>query len=533
MKHAKYDVAILGAGLNGLVAAAYLARAGRKVFVAERAETVGGSVASEEFAPGFHASVAFGSAELVHPEIVRDLQLANSGLELLPARGGTFVPVAGGENLHVADGSTEAARRELARHYPADAGAFTEFQAFLGRLAKALDPVFTRPLPDLKPSGVGDVLELLTLGWRLRGLGKKEMPEALRYLPMPVRDVLDDRFESDVVKAAIAAPALTSSWLAPRSAGSALILLAHRPSWANGLFTPPVFVKGGLGGLTAALAKVARDHGAEIRAGSEVERILCDDEGRAAGLALGDGQDISARVVVSNADPRRTLLELSDPTRLDPEDAFAARNVRSRGTVAIVHLALGALPAFEGAPVGDAHLAGRIRIGATLDELEQAFDVVKYGELPAKPLLDVTIPSLTDPSLAPDGRHVMQVWVQYAPYDLAEGTWDERREELGDLVVARLGEHAPGFSGLIEHRRVLTPLDLERRLGCTGGCLYHAEPALDQMLFMRPMPGWYQYRTPIENLYLCGPGTHPGVGVTGLSGKNAATQVLADLKSGS
>ena len=377
--------------------------------------------------------------------------------------------------------------------------------------------MLTRPLPVLEPSGPGDVLEFLTLGWRLRSLGKKDMPEALRYLPMPIKDVLDERFETEVLKAAIAAPGLAG-----------LTLLLHRPTWTPGLFAPPVFVKGGLGVLADAVAAAARKRGAEIRTGSEVRRIVIDDDGCAAGVTLGDGEEVAARLVVSCADPRRTLLELADPAWLDPEHAFAARNVRSRGTVAIVQLALGGLPAFSGAPEGDAHHGGRIRIGATLDELERAFDGVKYGELPEKPMLDVTIPSLTDPSLAPAGKHVMQVWAQYVPYRPAQGEWDERRDELGDLVTARIEEHAPGFSGLIEHRRVLTPLDLERRLGCTGGCLYHAEPALDQMFFMRPMPGWYQYRTPIENLYLCGPGTHPGVGVTGLSGKNAATQILED-----
>lgn len=535
VKRARYDVVIAGGGLNGLVAAAYLARAGRSVLVAERREEVGGAAATDEIAPGFRASYAFGSAELFHPGILRDLGLAERGLELLPARGGTFLPAADGESFAVADGSLDAAARGISRHSGADAEAYRDFVAFLAKLSAKLDPVLTRPLPDLKPSGPGDVLELLTLGWRLRGLGKKDLPEALRYLPMPIRDVVDERFESAVVKAAIAAPALTASWLAPRSAGSALTLLLHRPGWTRGLFAPPVFVAGGLGSLSRAIADAAAARGAEIVVGTEVAGVLADGEGRAAGVMLEDldggaTAEVSARAVVSGLDPRRTLLELTDASCLEPEHAIAAKNVRARGTVALVQIALGGLPAFRGG--GEDHLGGRIVIGETLDRLERAFDGVKYGELPEKPCLEITVPSLADRSLAPEGKHVMQVWAQYAPYDLAAGSWDERREELGELVVSRIEEHAPGFSELIEHRRVVTPLDLERRLGSPKGCLYHAEPALDQMLFMRPMPGWYQYRTPVENLYLCGPGTHPGVAMTGLSGKNAAATVLEDFESG-
>ena len=524
----KYDAVVVGGGLNGLVAAAYLARAGKSVLVAERHEEVGGAASTDEFAPGFKASLAFASAELLHPDVVRELDLAASGLELVPGRGGTFVPVAEGEPLAVENGSHEAALREIRRHSAADAEAFADFTEFLGKLTKTLDPVLTRPLPDLKPSGVGDVLELLTLGWRLRGMGKKDMPEALRYLPMPIRDVLDDRFETEVLKAALAGPALTSTWLAPRSAGSALMLALHRPSWTKGLLAPPVFVRGGMGRLSRAIAESAASRGAEVATGTAVERILLDGEGRACGVVLDDSKEVSAGLVVSALNPRHTLLEMTDAAWLEPEHAVAAGNVRGRGTVAFVHLALSGLPRFEGGAEG--HLEGRVQIGATLDELERAFDGVKYGELPEKPFLEITVPSLADPSLAPEGHHVMQVWTQFVPYGLAEGSWDERRDELADLVMARIEEHAPGFSDLVEHRRTWTPVDLEDRLGSPRGCLYHAEPALDQMLFMRPMPGWYQYRTPIERLYLCGPGTHPGVATTGLCGKNAAAQVLADLR---
>lgn len=530
-----YDVVIIGGGLNSLVAAAYLARGGKSVCLAEQDDQVGGAIACEEFAAGFRGSVAFGSAELLHPEIVRELKLAEHGLELLPARGGLFVPASSGESLHISGSSSDAVLKEISRHSASDAQAFPGFESFLKRINQALEPAFTKPLPDLMPAGPGDVLGLLNMGWRLRGLGKKDMPEAMRLIPMPVRDVLDERFESEILKAALAAPGLTASWLAPRSAGSALGLLMHRPHWTPGLLAPPVFVKGGMGRLADAVASAARTAGAEVRAGAEVQRILIGEDGDACGVEISSGdssEEISARLVVSGVDPRRTLLELSDPGWLDPELATAARHIRARGTVAVIQLALSDLPSFTGAPDGDSHLAGRIQIGATLNELEQAFDGVKYGELPARPWLDVTIPTLTDPSLAPGNKHVMQIRAQFVPYDLAEGSWDERREELGNLVVSRLEEYAPGLAGKIEHRQVVTPLDLERRLGLSGGCLYHVELALDQMLFMRPMPGWYQHRTPINKLYLCGPGTHPGVATTGLSGKCSATQILQDWKQG-
>ncbi len=527
MSTQRTDVAVIGAGLNGLVAASYLCRAGRSVVVLESRGQVGGTVSSEELAPGFRTSSTHPSAENLHPSIVADLRLADHGLELLKSRGGTYVPAAGGASL-VLGGDPAAALGQGSQ----DAAAWRRFDAFLGRLAAALEPLFTQPLPEVVPTGVGDVMELLTLGFRLRRLGREEMPEAMRFLPMPLRDVLDDTFSDETLKAAIAGPALRSTWLSPRSAGSALQLLAARPAWGDGLLSPPVFVKGGLGALASAAAAAAEAAGAEVRTGCRVERIVLDDDGRAVGVALRGGEEIAAQLVVSNADPKRTLLELSDPAWLDPHDAFMVRNIRSRGTVAVVQLALGELPRFTGAPAGDTHLAGRIQIGATLDELELAFDPVKYGELPERPALEITIPSLTDPSLAPQGRHVMHVWAQYIPHELRRGSWDERRDELGDRVVERIAELAPGFAESIEHRQVLSPQDIENRYGLTGGALYHVEPALDQALFMRPMPGWYQHRTPIDGLYLCGPGTPAGGGVTGLPGKNAAAQILADWKGG-
>ncbi|HUO81889.1 MAG TPA: NAD(P)/FAD-dependent oxidoreductase [Gammaproteobacteria bacterium] len=522
----QYDVAVIGAGHNALVAAALLARAGRSVIVLEQGATVGGSVATEEFAPGFRAPLCFAGVELFHPKLIGDLELEKHGLRLLPDRGGTGMPLANGRWLGLGGPDNGLPAKDRA--------ALAAFASFTARMARVLAPLQTGPLPALRAKGFGDMLEFLKLAVRLRGLGARDLGEMLRFLPMPVQDVLDERFENDALKAALAMPALTGAWLGPRSAGSAWGLLHHRPAWRNGLLAPPRFAAGGPGALTAALAASASAHGADIRTGTRVRAILVEDraataagEGsaRAIGVLLEDGREIPSRTVVSGADPRSTLLDLVGPRWLDPEVVRAVGNLRAHGSVAIVKLALDRKPRFEGAPEGDAHLAGRIRIGASLEYLERAFDCAKYGRVPERPVLEITLPSLADGSLAPAGRHVMHVWVQYTASDLRETSWESARESLGRTVIGLIGEHAPDFADSVLHTDVLTPLDIEQRFGLSGGCLYHADMTLDQLLYMRPLPGWYRYRTPIDNLYLCGPGTHPGGGVTGLPGRNAASRV--------
>lgn len=518
-----YDAVFAGAGLDALVAAAYLARAGRSVLVLADGERLGGAIGTDEISPGFRASSAWSSAELLHPSIVADLGLPEHGLELLPSTGGTFVTGDGGEPLYLpADDPASA----LAGRSRRDADAFRGFTTFLDRLAAAVAPALERPLPELEARGLGDLLQLLTLGFRLRRLGKDEMPEAMRYLPMPLRDVLDERFFDDALKAAIAAPGLRSSWLAPRSAGSALTLLLNRPAWTSGLLSRPVFPRGGMEALVASLASAARSAGVEIRSDAAALRLLHGDDGEAVGVVLADGEEIRARAVASDADPRRVLGELVDPAWLTPEAAFATKNLRGRGTVALVRYLVGELPRFQGAPTGDGYLAGRVQIGASLDELEQAFDPVKYGELPERPSVELVVPALTDPSREVKGGHVVETWVEWVPYDLAEGDWTSRREELGDLVTAWIEAFAPGFSSRVTARDVVTPADLEARHGAVRGSLLQVEPALDQLLFLRPMAGSYRYETPIPGLYLCGPGTHPGLAVSGLQGRNAAARML-------
>ncbi|MCP3958093.1 MAG: NAD(P)/FAD-dependent oxidoreductase [bacterium] len=515
-----YDAVIVGAGHNGLVCAAYLARAGREVLVLERREIVGGCAATEEFAPGFRCPATFPSVETFDPEITRELQLESHGLRLL-AQGGVLVPRFDGEALYLPPPNGTGARAEGIPD--SDAEALNEFDVFLRRLAAAFHSILSKPLPDLKPSGLGDLLEILGTGWPLRKLGARDLRETMRFLPMPIADVLDERFETDALKAAIGAGGITGSWLGPRSPGSALNLLLHRLGGCRGAVGYPRLAAGGSGALTEALRKAAEAAGATVRTDVEVTDITVV-KGRATGVALGSGEEIQAAVVISNADPRTTLLDLVEPIHLDPSVVLAIRGIRSRGSVAIVKLALDRAPRFSGAPEDP---AGRIQIGAHLDELEQAFDDTKYGRLGERPYLDIQIPSIADPSLAPDGKHVLSAWVQFPPYDLRDRGWEGAKDDLAAIVEKRIEDHAPGFSESILAREVASPVDLEERYGMTGGCLYHVEPALDQFLYLRPMPRWAGYQMPIEGLYLCGSGTHGGGGLTGLAGRNAARRVLA------
>ena len=519
----RFDVAIIGGGLNGLVTAGYLARKGRSVVVIEQAEHVGGTASTVEIGPGFRGPAALDSLELFHPSIIKDLRLGKHGLTMQRG-GGLLLPREANSALYL---DPEADLLEqIAEFSPDDAAPFAEFNRFLKRVGRALDPVLTQPLANLPPKGLGGLRDHLRLGWRLRRLGKHDMPEALRFLPMNVKDVLDERFKDESLKATLAGSALRGAWMAPRSAGSAFGLLHHNPHWAGGLISATAFA----GGLPEALASAARAAGAKIRTGSAVTHITVDS-GRATGVVLTDGTEIKAKIVVSAVDPRRTFLDLTGTEWLDPDFVEAVTQIRGRGSVSVIRLALDRLPQFTGAPQGDRPLSGRIQIGSTMDTLERAFDDAKYGRVPEEPFLTITIPSLADPSLAPEGKHVMIVWAQFTPPKLRDGDWSDQREALGDRVVDLLEHHAPGLSSSILYRQVETPADLEERFGLTHGCLDHVELSLDQLLYMRPVPGWYKHQTPIDGLYLCGPGTHPGGAGTGLSGKCAATQILEDSKS--
>ena len=520
------QVVIIGAGHNGLVAAFYLARAGYKPVVIERRPMVGGAAVTEEIAPGHHVPALAHATGPLRPSIVRDMQLARR-VEIL--RPDPRLVALSPDGRALVFSHDEARTVEALRaHAPEDAARYAEYCSVMRRLGAFLLPILERTPPSLDGGGAAEMWELLKTGRRFRALGRRDAFRLLRWMPMAVADLLGEWFTSDLLQGALAARAIFGAAAGPWSAGTgaALLMSAAFDAAPGG---SSVTVKGGPGALTRAMADAAREAGATIKVDADVTRVVVRD-GRAVGVTLADGSEIAAGAVVSNADPNRTLLQLVDPGELDPGFLQRIRNYRIRGTAAKVNLTLTGLPQFVGV-ANPADLHGRLHIGPSVDYLEQAFDASKYGRLSSEPYLDVAIPSLLDPSLCPPGRHVMSIHVQFAPYKLAgRADWDSLRDQLAATVVRTLETYAPGTGSLIEHRQVLTPVDLEATYGLTGGHILHGEPALDQLFTMRPVLGWAQYRTPIEGLFLCGAGTHPGGGVTGAPGRNAAREIVHALK---
>jgi phytoene dehydrogenase-like protein len=521
-----YDAILVGAGHNGLVTAAYLARSGKKVLVLERRPVIGGVAATEEILPDFKCSTGAHLAGSFSREISAELELQKHGLKLLSADPLVFAPQLDGKSLLIPPDPAKIVE-EIGRLSRADAEKFPSFCSLTNKLAAFLRVLNAVPLPSGTGRGSFNLSELVKIGVKFHRLGKKEMYEFLRILPMSIADLLGEWFENETLKAAIAAGSIVNSFVGPRAQGTAYVLLHQLSRQSNGPFRPAGFISGGINQLPQALARAARQHGAEIRTEAEVARIITQD-GAAKGVVLQNGDGFSASVLISNADPKRTLLHLVEPTYLDPHFLLQIKNIRARGTVAKINFALDTLPQFKrgAGNSSSVELSGIVHIGPSLEYLERAADDAKYGRFSKHPFLELTIPSLVDPSLAPAGKHVMSVWMQSAPYHLKESNWDNQRQELGDDVTDILETYAPGFKNSILHRQVLTPLDLEQVFGVTGGHLDHAELALDQIFFMRPVPGWAGYRTPIENLYLCGSGTHPGGGISGLPGYYAAKKIL-------
>ena len=518
-------VVIVGGGHNGLTTAFYLAKAGHDVTVLERRGVVGGCAATEEFAPGFRAPLANAIGPM-RASVVRDMGLVGRVQFLRPdPRLVALAPDGHALAFYSDVARTAEAIRALS---PSDAEKYPEFAATLQRLGAFLAALLEMAPPSIDAPAAGDVWELLKAGKRFRSLGKKDAFRLLRWGPMAAADLVGEWFQTDLLQGAIATRGVFGTAQGPWSAGSGAVLLlntAGDPAPGGSSVT----VKGGPGALAAAMADVARDAGVKIRTHAPVARVSVHD-GRARGVVLEDGTEVPATAVISNADPRQTFLHLVDPIDLDPGFLAKVRNYRARGTVAKVHLALGSLPAFRGAG-NTADLHGRIVIAPSVDYLERAFDASKYGELPQEPYLEVTIPTLSDPSLAPAGKHVLSAHVQFVPYRLSgEMTLHDAHAALASRVIAILDRHAPGLSSQIEATQVLMPIDLEETYGISGGQIYHGEPSLDQIFTMRPLLGWAQYRTPIEGLFLCGSGTHPGGGITAASGDNAAKQIAKSLR---
>ena len=517
------DVIVIGGGHNGLVTAALLARRGLATVVLERRASVGGAAVTDEIHPGFRISTLAHSSH-VNASLVSELGLLTHGLELIEPDPHLFVPLPDGRGLSLGR-DPEASAASIAQFSKQDAQRYADYSAAMDRIRRFVADVLAGTPPDIEHPSGGDLWQLLSLGRRFRGLGKRDAYRLLRWAPMPAADFATEWFESEPLRAAIAAPGIFGTSFGPRSAGSTAVLLMKMAAGDG----PPQLVRGGLGALTASLASAARAAGADVRPNADVARVNVR-EGRATGVTLSSGETLDARAVVSNADPRRTLLSLVDPIALEPGFLARMRSYRSSGTVAKVNLALSRLPTFASAAANPRALGGFIQIGPELEYLERAFDASKYGTYSARPFMEITIPSLTDPALAPEGAHVMSITAQFAPYHLrGGGGWDVAGELFADTVIDTLAEYAPDLKELIVHRDVITPVDLENRYGLTGGHIFHGELSLDQVFTMRPLLGWARYRTPVAGLYLCGAGTHPGYGVSGTSGANAAREILKDL----
>jgi len=526
-----YDVTIIGGGHNGLVAACYLAKAGLKTLVLERREVVGGGAVTEEIAPGFRVSALDHTAGPFSAQVLSDLNLSRFGLEITTPEVRVLALSPDGRTLAIYN-DTARTVSELKNFSEHDAESYPDFENSFARIGRVLAPLVSMTPPSIDRPSKADLWELGKVGLAFRKLGKKDEYRLLRWGPMAVADLVSEWFETELLRATVAARGIYGAFAGPWSAGTSLGLL-WQAAMDGSAIGSATYARGGMGALSTALAEAAKKAGADIRTGAAVAAIVGAD-GEKPRAVLEGGEEIESRVVVSNADPRTTFLDLVDPVDLDPNFLLKLRNYRTPGTVAKLNLALERLPAFRGVNGGDpkTKLGGRIHIGPEIDYLERAFDASKYGEFSAEPYLDITIPSVNDSSLAPEGKHVMSVHVQFAPYTLKQGDWTTRREEFAENVLSLLERYAPSVRESIVAAQIITPLDLEQTYGLSGGHIHHGEQSLDQFFTFRPLIGWAQYRTPLKRLYLCGAGTHPGGGLTGLNGANAAREIARDLKAG-
>ncbi|HXF83610.1 MAG TPA: NAD(P)/FAD-dependent oxidoreductase [bacterium] len=523
-----YDAVVIGGGHNGLVTAAYLARGGLRVLVLERRPVLGGAAATEELWPGYRVSTAAYLCGLLAPRVIADLDLERHGYRIFPKDPAFFSPFPDGRALFVWRDDRRTAE-EISRFSRRDAERYPEYEALLERLAAFVEPWLLRTPPDLVRRRLGDLAGLARLGWDLLRLPPRDLAQAVRIATQSARDFLDAWFESSELKASLATDGVIGARGGPSTPGTAYVLFHHCMGQAAGKRGLWGFVRGGMGGLSAAIAAAARERGAEIRTGAEVERVLVR-EGRAEGVVLRGGEEIRARIVASSADPKVTFLRLAPD--VDAEFRREIEAIRTAGVAMKINLALDGLPSFTACPgeaPGPQHRA-TIHIGPSMAYIDRAWQEAQEGRPSGQPFCEVTIPTTYDPELAPPGRHLMNIFVQYAPYHLAHGHWDELKEAVADRAIETIEAYAPGLKDRILHRQVHSPLDLERDFALTGGDIFHGEMTPDRLFFMRPVPGWAGYRTPIRGLYLCGAGAHPGGGVMGAPGHNAARTILGDLR---
>ena len=527
----RYDAVIIGGGHNGLISAAYLARAGLKTVVLERRHVLGGAAVTEEIIPGFRFSVASYVVSLLRPEIIRDLELPRHGLDILPLDG-TFTPLRKGEGPKGGDylwrvndhGRTV---RELRRWSKSDAEAYEEYGQLMVEMARFIKPILGIVPPDPTDNDPRPMLPLAGLARRFAQLPERQQAVFVQLMTMSAKDFLDQWFETDPLKATMSASGIIGTYQGIRSPGTAYVLLHHYMGEIDGAFRAWGIPKGGTGGVSYAIARAAEAQGAEIRTEAPVARIKVSGD-RATGVVLASGEEIEAPVVLSSADAKVTFLDLIEPGTLDPAFEQEVRRFKFRGSSGKVNLAVDRLPDFTCLPGLGEHLRGAISFSPTTREMEQAYDDAKYGHFSSRPYIDMIIPTLVDPQMAPPGKHVISCFVQYAPYKLAPelGTWDDQREAFGDAVVNRIAEFAPNIKDIVIGRQVLTPLDIERTIGLTEGNIFQGELSLEQLFFNRPVPGYARFRTPIRNLWLSGSSTHPGGGLMGANGRLAALEVL-------
>jgi len=537
MTQNQYDAIIIGGGHNGLVAAAYLARAGKKVVVLERRHLVGGAAVTEEIFPGYKFTEFSYVVSLLRPEIIRDLELPKHGLKILPLPS-TVTPMENNDYLAAWD-DHDLTRREIYRHSPKDAEAYDEYARVMARAAKAIKPIINLIPPDPTSLSVRDLLGLLKVGKYAAGLSEKELYTIAKLATQSSADLLEEWFETDALKGTKAASGIIGTFLGPRSPGTAYVLLHHYMGEIDGAFRAWGFAKGGSGGVSGAIASAARSLGAEIRVNAGVKQVIVKNpstssgQARAVGVALENGVELKSKVVLSAADPKRTFLQFVEDKYFPDEFVTSIQNFRVRGSSGKVNIALSELPNFTALPFkGKGHDSvlhrGAVSISPSIDYIERAYDDAKYGQISKRPYLDMIFPSMIDPDMAPPGGHVMSCFVQYAPYDLEGGWNDAKRNELGEAVLSTIEGYAPNIRKAIVGMQVISPKDIEAIAGITGGNIFHGELLLHQIFFLRPAPQWADFRTPLKGYYFGAAGAHPGGGVMGAAGMLAAKEILKD-----